>query len=541
RLQEATLQAVVAVRRRYKSTPKRPAGPARRDRAFVQLLTELERVWDFATRPFGLQQSTIHPCTGEGSALSNAVVQTFNASAEVLTGGRPPDLRSLVQARAAHRDALDRWASESMCIGVAAEDVLAGLDVDHRLRLVSYLTLAIGTNAIIASGREMDREVLAPAGTPYEGGVQVALHRIKKTIRTHLAPSSGVLHHSLRVAIGLGVAVLLARVLQIDHAFWVVLGTLSVLRSNAFNTGRSTIEALIGSIAGFAVGALFTVLAGPTSAAVWIALPLVVFIATYSSSAIGFVVSQAAFTMLVIMLFNLISPVGWRLGLVRIEDVAIGAGISLVASAFLWPRGARGELARAVAGQYRGVAAYLGDAFARVLDPASVEDLRWSRQRAVQAGDRAGEAFDRFLNERGARPLDPETGAFLIAAGSHGIIAGDLLNLIAGMGYRVRKDGNGVRAVNAQVHRLLNGFDGLAEQLEGKPGANDGQIALSDDALREAALTGLRDWQHDPESGRAAMAIVMASEWTQELGGLTHDLQKPVAQAVKAAQMPWWR
>ena len=57
--------------------------------------------------------------------------------------------------------------------------------------------------------------------------------RVARTVRTHLAPASSVLHNSLRVALGLALAVLLARLLQLDHAFWVVLGTLSVLRSNA--------------------------------------------------------------------------------------------------------------------------------------------------------------------------------------------------------------------------------------------------------------------------------------------------------------------
>lgn len=124
--------------------------------------------------------------------------------------------------------------------------------------------------------------------------------------------------------------------MRLDHAFWVVLGTLSVLRSNAFGTGRTTVEALTGTVAGLAVG---TLVAGATSPVTWAALPIVVFLATYSASAIGLIVSQAAFTVLVIMLFNLISPVGWRLGLVRVEDVAVGAAISVVACLLLWPRG----------------------------------------------------------------------------------------------------------------------------------------------------------------------------------------------------------
>jgi uncharacterized membrane protein YccC len=35
-----------------------------------------------------------------------------------------------------------------------------------------------------------------------------------------------------------------------------------------------------------------------------------------------------------------VSPAGWRVGLVRIEDVALGCAVSLVVGLLFWPRGA---------------------------------------------------------------------------------------------------------------------------------------------------------------------------------------------------------
>ena len=55
---------------------------------------------------------------------------------------------------------------------------------------------------------------------------------------SYLEPHSVWLHNSLRGAAGLGLAVLAARLTGVQHAFWVVLGALSVLRSNALNTGQ---------------------------------------------------------------------------------------------------------------------------------------------------------------------------------------------------------------------------------------------------------------------------------------------------------------
>ena len=545
--QQEARTAIEAVRHQYTATPKRPAGPTRRDRAFVELLTELERTLDFATRPFGLQPSAVHPCLGEGNRLAAAVVQTLEASADVLTGGPPPDLPALDEARRAHRAALDRWAAEALRTGTPPEDVLAGLDVDHGLRVTSYLALMIGTNAVIAAGGQVGDELNLPAGTPREGRARPVI-RVIRTIRTLLTPTSGVLHQSLRVGIGLALAVLLARLLRLDHAFWVVLGTLSVLRSNAFGTGRTTLQALVGTVIGFAVGALFTVLVGATSPILWAALPIAVFLATYAASVIGFVVGQAAFTVLVIILFNLISPVGWRVGLARIEDVAVGVAISVIAGLLLWPRGARGELGTAVAELYRAVAAYLAGSFDRVLDRGSPEDVGGERRRAVRAHDRAGEAFDQFLNERGAKPLDPETAAFLVAAGTNAIIVGDLLNVIADTGYSWESAGtqaqvssDGAQALRAQTQLMLASFLQLADRLDGTTSPLLSGTSASDDALRQAALSGLLRWRDDPAAGRSALAAVIAGEWIQQLGELAADLEAPVAKAAEGARVPWWR
>jgi uncharacterized membrane protein YccC len=540
RAQERAQTAVMAVRREYKRTPKRPAGPARRDRAFVEMLTELERTFDIASRPFGLQPEPAYACIAEGDELASATAQTFEASAGVLTGGPPPDVVGLDRTRLAHREALDRWAVESLQSGRPAEDVLAGLDADHVLRVISYLALVIGTNATIVAGKQATEDLPLPVGSPREG-VASPLIRIAATIRAHLTPTSSVLHQSLRVGIGLALAVLVARLLRLDHAFWVVLGTLSVVRSNAFGTGRTTLDALAGTVAGFAVGALFTGLAGGASIALWIALPIAIFLATYAAGAIGFVVGQAAFTLLVIILFNLISPVGWRIGLVRVEDVALGVGISVVVGLLLWPRGARGELATALAGLYRRVAAYLAESFQRVLEPTSPEDAGVERTLVVRAQARAGNAFEQYMHERGAKPLDPETAGALVAAGRNAAIVGDLLQFIAGAGYQVQDSPDGETTLRAQTQLMLASFLRLADELGGETSALLPGARVSNDALRDVALARLRTWRDHPETGHSALAAIIAGEWLQQLGELTADLEAPVASAVEAARLPWWR
>jgi uncharacterized membrane protein YccC len=540
KVEEAARAAVAGARKQYSSTPKRPAGPARRDRAFAELLVELERTLAFATLSFRLAEPAQRPCIKEGDLLAAAVVQTVEGSAAVLTDGGRPDLLGLERARVEHRRALDRWAAKALSEGTAPETVLAGLDADHGLRVVSYLALAIGANAIIASGQQIDEELRLPAGTPREGRTR-PLIRIARTIRTHLTPSSALLRQSLRVGIGLALAVLLARLLNLNHGFWVVLATLSVLRSNAFGTGRSTVEALAGTAVGFVVGALFASVAGNNSTVLWIAFPIVVFLATYAASTIGFVVGQAAFTLLIIILFNLITPVGWQVGLVRIEDVAVGVGISLVTGLLLWPRGARAELVKSLAGLYRSSAAFLATSFGHVLESGSREDVEAPRRLAVGARERAGEAFNQFINERGSKPLSPDTAGELVAGGTNLLIVGDLLNLIAETGYQARQDTEGVPALRAQTQLMLANFLRLADRLGGTSSALLAGASVSDVMLRKAAVSSLNQWRDDPASGQSALAVVIAAEWIQQLGQLATDLEGPVEKAVEGSRVPWWR
>src|SRR5262249_56576416 len=79
-------------------------------------------------------------------------------------------------------------------------------------------------------------------------GVPGTLSAARERITSYLEPHSVWLHNSLRGAAGLGLAVLAARLTGVQHSFWVVLGTLSVLRSNALNTGQDAVRAMLGTV-----------------------------------------------------------------------------------------------------------------------------------------------------------------------------------------------------------------------------------------------------------------------------------------------------
>ncbi len=215
--------------------------------------------------------------------------------------------------------------------------------------------------------------------------------------------------NSLRGSLALAAAVLVAVVSGVQHGFWVVLGTLSVLRTNAAcPPSRPSWRALgVVTVVGLAVGALLMfryrdqhgrAVGGPAGRRV--AGP------AYAPGTLPFAFGQAAFTVVVVVLFNLLVPVGWKVGLLRIQDVALGCAVSLVVGVPFWPRGAglggRRRPGRRVPARLRYLAQAVAGAWARGLDLAGRGRCgRHSRTRL-------DEALRGFLAEQGAKRLSKQ-------------------------------------------------------------------------------------------------------------------------------------
>ena len=170
---------------------------------------------------------------------------------------------------------------------------------------------------------------------------------------------------------GLALAVAITHLFPVQHGFWVVLGAMSVLRSSALTTGTNIVRAVVGTTIGFVVGALLITVLGVDPVVLWMLLPILVFTSAYVPEVASFTAAQAAFTMMVLVIFNLIVPTGWRVGLVRVEDVAVGALAGLVVSVLLWPRGARTVVNAAIESARDRFSRYLEAAVHRITRGAS--------------------------------------------------------------------------------------------------------------------------------------------------------------------------
>jgi uncharacterized membrane protein YccC len=384
--------AVEDLRRAFFATPFRPAGLGTADRASLRMVDELRWLDRVAEQ--------IDPRAGviAARAVEQASATVLDRCAGLLDGTERSrdDLHDAVTGLA---DALTTLEAFAMRSGVAPAP--SALDPCFRAQEVSYVVAQIAANAesaVAAERRSWLDQLLGRAPTGIPDLLTVAGERVA----AHLDRHSTWLHNSLRGAAALAGAVLAADLAHAEHGFWVVLGTLSVLRSNALSTGQSVVRALLGTVIGIIVGAGIVLAVGTNTTLLWVLLPPAILVTGVAPAAISFAAGQAAFTVTALILFDLLEPGGLDTGFIRVEDVALGGAVSLVVGLLLWPRGAAQVLGTALAEAYVDAAAYLADAI-HGADASTAEAVR-----AASASRRLDDTFRGYLAERGSKPVPLE-------------------------------------------------------------------------------------------------------------------------------------
>ena len=285
--------------------------------------------------------------------------------------------------------------------------IASSLDPSFRARALGIATEMVADAALEAAGaQEVGDRRLGPPG-------DATSRQLGRRIATHLSFRSVWFRNAVRGGAGLALAVAVAEVTDVEHGFWVVLGTLSVLRSNALGTGATALRAVGGTTVGFLVGSAIMIGVGNNSVLLWVLLPLAVLVSGVAPSMISFAAGQAGFTLVVVILFNIIVPTGWKVGLTRIEDVAIGCGVSIVVGLLFWPRGATAALGRALSDAFVQSSGYLADAVDRLTTSTHEVDTLPGQRAAHRAYLRLDDAFREFLVERGAKVVPVDTVANL--------------------------------------------------------------------------------------------------------------------------------
>ncbi len=437
-------RALTELRRQFSGTPYPPTGAAAGAVALSKLVGRVEWVAGNAGVPPAavtaqaqwadgppaaravlekvaetLELTAALVCDGSGHPVrERATIEAVERSAreldELVAAALRADVTSVADASvddasvddASVDDASVDDAPESTAEGAAR---LAGtLDPGFRARALGIATGMVADGALEAAGAPgvLDRRLGA-------GSESDALLLVRR-LRSHLSFRSVWFRNSLRGAIGLAIAVVVIEVTDVQHGFWVALGTMSVLRSNALGTGATALRAVGGTALGVVVGAALMMGISDHTPLLWALLPLAVLLSGVAPSMISFVAGQAAFTVMVVILFNIIQPVGWRVGLTRIEDVAIGCGVSVVVGFLFWPRGATAALGRALSQAFVASSAYLSDAVDRLTMTSRHVETEASQQTSYRTYLLLDDAYRQFFAERGAKvvPLETVSGLF---------------------------------------------------------------------------------------------------------------------------------
>ena len=509
----------------FRRTPYRPTTLSTSGRAMVRMIDELDWVSVVADQ---YRSAVKHaPAVADVAAVWDAAADVLDRCAHVL--GLPPDADSRA-ARTALDAALERLEAAMHVVRhsatIRSQLVFTSCEPSFRGQELSYAVRQVGRNVALMAAAEARSFVDQLLGrTP---DMQSSLGVARFRARSHFDVRSVWLHNSLRSAAALAVAVFVATQLGVQHSFWVVLGVLSVLRSTALNTGQSAVRGLLGTVVGFVVGGAILLGIGTNTVVLWVLLPFVLLAAGFAPAAISFLVGQAAFTLVVVMLLNIIHPAGWQVGLIRVEDVAIGCLVSLAVGLVFWPRGAATALGAALSAAYRSSAHYLSRAVDANLTGRGGAAIA-EKATALADFGRLDDAFRQFLAERGAKhvPLAEAsslvTGTVALRLSADAVV--DLWHDVDGA-----KDlGNADREVVASAQQIERWYDSLAESL-----SLDGHMPpdpISGKQIGEDRWAAALAADTVPGTEMSAVRVI----WTADHLDAARRLQPKLAEAARTA------
>ncbi|MCW2906421.1 MAG: protein of unknown function YccS/YhfK [Actinomycetia bacterium] len=455
-------ESITALRGRLTATPHRPTGPTRPTAALAGLIDEMG--WLYQSLEIMARSPEGELCVAENTAAIRAVATVLRASAGELEGR--PDLSGRDQAGKQPVQRLERareTAAQMLARRVAEQPQIpdeqalqAQVDRGFRVYTASYTARQIATYARAASphpdGPPIDgvpgpAELAAaataaaasaeagpdpltgevPASRRWTGWMRSWLLGAEGFTATHADYRSVWFRNSVRGAVGLAIAVFIAQKSGLQHSFWVVLGTLSVLRSNALGTGRSVISALAGTAVGIVIGAAILIPLKGDTTVLWGILPVAVLLGAYAPRVISFAAGQAAFTVVVLVLFNIIQPTGWKVGILRIEDVAVGFAISLGVGLVFWPRGAAALLRQNLAAAYSRTSDFVAAMVEQLSGLDGGANPGRAELAATSAVHRLDDSFSQYLAERSAQQVDPERVSRMVGGVAKVLRAGQSL------------------------------------------------------------------------------------------------------------------
>jgi uncharacterized membrane protein YccC len=452
----------------------------------------------------------------------------------LLDRSEPPELDRVLSAKREFIAVADQALSDLLAGDPEHALFAAKVDTTLEIRELATAVLMATVHTRIADGVEeiISTEMPGPATLrPVHPGERRAWDKWARRARTNLSLGSIHLRNSLRLAAGLTLARVAVGALDLQHGFWVVFATLTILRTTASTTRATAVEALAGTLLGFGAAAGLAVGLGGHLVAYAAILPFVIFLAFYAATIVNFVVGQACFTVLIVVLFNILEPLGWKIGLLRLEDVAAGAAIGVAIGLLVWPRGASGQLEGALADLLDYGRAYATRTARALLpgvaEPRGADELRIQ---VLRAAVRTEDVFAQYLAERkGSDP--PEVWSGIIIAGHRLWYSADVIGRMQTPEDTPCRCSGFVGALEDCTTRMSNGYGELARVLRARAplGEIDSRAALSHELGAQATgCAEAMDGSSQPMELVSGVHLFELRSWLLELGDDLRQLEELV-------------
>jgi uncharacterized membrane protein YccC len=550
---QADLDAALAAKHKlmnlFSATPFRPIGLATADQGLAGVIHMLDWCTALTCDAMGGHLDVSMASPQDRQVLTQAAV-ALRSVATMLTGQEAGfDLEPLWRARAASAAHMETLTGDQATLRTQ-------VGYAFHAQTIGLAASAAAADAVIACGRA-NREFVARERQRWVDGLTESQPGRRLVIEGQQPPSGWMarvgdlvaadatsrsvwFRNSARGAIALAGAVAIARVTNVEHGFWVVLGTLSVLRTNASATGATALRAVAGTFVGFVIGAALLIGIGTTAPALWVALPIAVFVAAYTPGTAPFAAGQAAFTITIVVLFNLLHPAGWQVGLVRIEDVALGCAVSAVVGILFWPRGASSVVGDNLAEALRSGADYLTESVSCAFSLGQRHPAHAIT--AISAGSRLDDAVRSYLTEQGSKRIDKrDLWVLLMAAQRIRLTAHSLSSLPGrekspGQLTRMPATAASARSLLGPAHIDLAAFyDTVAAQV-GPPA--HGEATVTEIPI-PASLTG--PLPTPDGSGSGGPDTLWVKLHIEQLCSHAASLPGPAARLAVLRRTAWWR
>lgn len=372
----------------------RPSGLSERDASLNLLANVMTGVRLLVDEAVAAPPPEVGLTSPERQRLAYAIVHALDQlSAAMLDPRLTPSAQHLDRAREAVKEDVEEWVLTSSQAGMPAEEVSHMVATLHQLRIFALLVEQMVEMARIANGGAVeDLEVSPP----------VPRRSLRLQFAAQFRLTSPWMRNAIRSAIGLGLGVLVIQVTGVGHGFWVLLGVISVLRLDAVGTRKYAVRAVLGSFFGVALGLVLITVLVTSPTVLWILLPILTLVGTWATGAVNFPAGQVAFSAMVLVALGILQwPPKVQDGIIRVEDVAIGAAVALLVGFLFWPRGAAGYLRSRIADALTASGAYLSTTLRAFADQGLQPQLVRDRKNSLAAVLRAFDTYDTAVTQRG--------------------------------------------------------------------------------------------------------------------------------------------